>query len=39
LPPVSDQPELVDHSLGPVENRGGVGALVRVDPDGEPMAS
>jgi hypothetical protein len=39
LVPVSDQPELVDHGLGPVENRGGVGALVRVDPDGEHMAS
>jgi len=32
---ISDESELVDHGLGPVENRGGVGALVRVDPDGE----
>jgi hypothetical protein len=37
--PVSDQPELVDHGLAPIEHRGGVGALVRVDPEGEHIAS
>jgi hypothetical protein len=39
LMPVSDQPELVDHGLAPVENCGSVDALVRVDPDGEQIAS
>ena len=32
---IRDNTELVDHRLCPVDNRGGVGALVRVDPDGE----